>query len=168
MACSQWQPPSLARLDTAGLDDAVYAVSDETKRSMRGRAANRCVTLQHGIDVAGTAALAAEREAVRRELGIGTDEWVIGTVANYREQKDYPNLLRAAAELETRGIPARIVAVGQGQLERGIAAEDAQIGRFAAQHGGIHRDVERVPAREHGSNMSVVVDDVVADPDDFH
>ena len=113
---------------TAGLDDAVYAVSDETKRSIRGRAAERCVTLQHGIDVAGTAALAAEREAVRRELGIGTDELVIGTVANYREQKDYPNLLRAAAELETRGVPARIVAVGQGQLEAEVVQLRDELG----------------------------------------
>jgi L-malate glycosyltransferase len=78
--------------------------------------------VQHGIDVAGTAALAAERDAVRKELGIGDDELVIGTVANYREQKDYPNLLRAAAELDERGVSARVVAVGQGQLEADIVA----------------------------------------------
>ena len=121
-------PTRWANRLTAGLDDAVYAVSDETKRSMRGRAAERCVTLQHGIDVAETAALATEREAVRKELGIGTDELVIGTVANYREQKDYPNLLRAAAELDERGVPARIVAVGQGQLEADIVALRDELG----------------------------------------
>jgi GNAT superfamily N-acetyltransferase len=113
---------------TARLDDAVYAVSDETKRSMRGGAAERCVTLQHGIDVAATAAMTTERDAVRKELGIGDDELIIGTVANYREQKDYPNLLRAAADLDERGVPARIVAVGQGQLEADIVALRDELG----------------------------------------
>jgi glycosyltransferase involved in cell wall biosynthesis/predicted N-acetyltransferase YhbS len=113
---------------TARLDDAVYAVSEETKRSVRGRAAAQCITLQHGIDVAATAALATERDAVRKELGIGDGELVIGTVANYREQKDYPNLLRAAAELAERGVPARIVIVGQGQLEADIVALRADLG----------------------------------------
>jgi glycosyltransferase involved in cell wall biosynthesis/predicted N-acetyltransferase YhbS len=107
---------------TARLDDAVCAVSEETKRSMRGDARKQCITLQHGIDVAATAAMATERDAVRNELGISDDELVIGTVANYRDQKDYPNLLRAAAELDERGVPARIVAVGQGQLESEIVA----------------------------------------------
>jgi glycosyltransferase involved in cell wall biosynthesis/predicted N-acetyltransferase YhbS len=113
---------------TAGLDDAVYAVSEETRRSMRGRSASRCVTLQHGIDVAPTAARAAERAAVRTELGLGADDLVIGTVANYREQKDYPNLLRAAAELADRGVSARLVAVGQGPLEAEVAALRDELG----------------------------------------
>jgi predicted N-acetyltransferase YhbS len=42
---------------------------------------------------------------------------VICTVANFRDQKDYPNLLRAARELADRGLDFRLVAVGQGPLE---------------------------------------------------
>ena len=52
--------------------------------------------MQHGIDVEATAKAVADRDAVRAELGIGLDEVVVGTVANFRPQKDYPNLLQAA------------------------------------------------------------------------
>ena len=101
-------------------DRAVIAVSDEARQSMRGPTARRAETLAHGVDVAGIAALRAEREVVRAELGIGLDELVIGTVANYRAQKDYPNLLHAARVLADRGVSARVVAVGQGPLETDI------------------------------------------------
>ena len=121
-------PTRWANRLTSRLDDAVYAVSNETKRSMRGRTAGRCVTLQHGIDVESVAALAGQRTAVRSELGIGADEFVIGTVANYRTQKAYPNLLHAADALRQRGVEARVVAVGQGPLEREIVTLRDQLG----------------------------------------
>jgi glycosyltransferase involved in cell wall biosynthesis/GNAT superfamily N-acetyltransferase len=121
-------PTRWANRLTAALDDAVYAVSDETRRSMRGKSARTCVVLQHGIDVVATAAKAGERQAVRNELAIGDDELVIGTVANYREQKDYRNLLRAAAELGGRAVPARLVAVGQGPLEADVVALRDELG----------------------------------------
>ena len=64
------------------------------------------VTLRHGIDVESTAAERCDdRDAVRDELGIGADEFVIGTVANFRPQKDYPNLLRAAGIARGRTHP---------------------------------------------------------------
>ena len=113
---------------TAPLDAAVYAVSEETRQSMSTGEAGRCTTLQHGIDVEGVAALSVERRAVRDELGISADEFVIGTVANYRAQKDYPNLLRAAGALQRRGGSARLVAVGQGPLERDIVAQRDDLG----------------------------------------
>ncbi len=73
--------------------------------------------LRHGIDVEATAKAAADRDAVRAELGLGSDELVVGTVANFRPQKDYPNLLRAARLLADREVPVRFVAVGQGVEE---------------------------------------------------
>jgi glycosyltransferase involved in cell wall biosynthesis/GNAT superfamily N-acetyltransferase len=103
---------------TSRWDDAVFAVSDEARMSMRGSAAAKAVTLTHGIDVAHTRGLAGQRVAVRSELGIGADELVIGTVANFRLQKDYPNFLRAAQLLSDRDMAARFVIVGQGPLEQ--------------------------------------------------
>ena len=84
---------------------------------MTGPVAKRAETLQHGIDVEATAKAVADRDAVRGELGIGVDEIVVGTVANFRPQKDYPNLLRAARLLADRDVPVRVVAVGQGPQE---------------------------------------------------
>ena len=72
--------------------------------------------------------------AIWRELGFddtGTgpeNVIVIGTVANYREQKDYPNLLRAMAELPERGVACRLVAVGQGPLEQQVIAQVKELG----------------------------------------
>ena len=56
-----------------------------------------------------------ERSAA--EFGIEPDDIVVGTVANFRPQKDYPNLLAAVRLLADREVPVRFVAVGQGPHE---------------------------------------------------
>ena len=109
-------------------NDAVFAVSDETLLSMQGAGTAGAVVLRHGIDVAHTASMAAERDAVRAELGIGADEFVIGTVANFRVQKDYPNFLRAAQVLLQQRPDVRFVVVGQGPLEADTRALAAELG----------------------------------------
>ncbi len=122
-----WPTRWLNRL-TSRWDDAVVAVSDEARQSMRGRVAQRATTLTHGIDVDHARSFSCQRQAVRTELGIGPDEFVIGTVANFRLQKDYPNLLRAARALADRGVAARFVIVGQGPLEADTRALADQLG----------------------------------------
>lgn len=109
-------PTRVLNRATARFDAAAFAVSHETAASMTGPAARRVVTLQHGIDVASVRDDRRFRDAMRAELGISADEVVVGTVANYREQKDYPTLLRAAAILRDRQVAFRLVAVGQGPL----------------------------------------------------
>jgi glycosyltransferase involved in cell wall biosynthesis/GNAT superfamily N-acetyltransferase len=113
-------PTRLANRVTSRWDDASFAVTDEVRESMRGPVASRAVTLRHGIDVDRVAAETVHRDEVRAELGIGPDEFVIGTVANFRPQKDYPNLLEAARRLKDRDVPVQIVAVGQGSQEAEI------------------------------------------------
>ena len=87
---------------TSRWDDVSFAVTDEVRESMSGPATRRVETLQHGIDVASTSAATADRDAVRSEFGIGLGEIVVGTVANFRPQKDYPNLpeRRACCRIE--------------------------------------------------------------------
>jgi glycosyltransferase involved in cell wall biosynthesis/GNAT superfamily N-acetyltransferase len=101
-------------------DDAAFAVTEEVKASMRGPVAELAVTVRHGIDVAAAAAEREHRAEVRSELGLTGNEIVVGTVANFRPQKDYPNLLRAARKLTDRGVAVRFVAVGQGPQERDV------------------------------------------------
>jgi GNAT superfamily N-acetyltransferase len=86
------------------------------------------VTLRHGIDIEGVATELAHRDAVRAEFGIGADEFAVGTVANFRPQKNYPNLLRAARLLMDREVPVRVVAVGRGPDEASIRALHAELG----------------------------------------
>jgi glycosyltransferase involved in cell wall biosynthesis len=114
---------------TGRRDAATFAVTVEARSTIRGAAAGRAQVLVHGIDVAGTASRPpGERQRIRAELGLGDDEVVIGTVANFRAQKDYPNLFSAAARLVEREIPFRLVAVGQGQLEAEIIGQRDELG----------------------------------------
>lgn len=119
---------------TSRFDDVSFAVTDEVRASMSGPVTERAETLQHGIDVASTVDATAHRQAIRDELGIGADEIVVGTVANFRPQKDYPNLLHAARLLADREVAVRFVAVGQGpqeaetrQLQRDLGLDDTVI-----------------------------------------
>lgn len=109
---------------TAGLDDARLAVSDDVRSTMPRRHRDRVEVVVHGTDPAHARAALAARARVRADLGIDPDEVVVGTVANYRRQKAYPDLLRAAALAP--GV--RVVAVGQGPLEDEIRALHAELG----------------------------------------
>lgn len=121
-------PTRLLNRLTSRWDDDAIAVTDEVRGSMRGPVSRRAVTVRHGIDVAATAAALADRSAVRAELGISEDEFIVGTVANFRPQKDYPNLLGAAKVLADRGRSVRFVAVGQGPEEKEVHALRHELG----------------------------------------
>lgn len=113
---------------TSRWDRHTFAVSPETAESLRGSAAGRVSVLTHGIDVAHVRSRLGERARMRTELGVDDATVVFGTVANYREQKDYPNLLHACASLAERGVAVRVVCVGQGPLAAEIEALHAQLG----------------------------------------
>ncbi len=122
-------PTRLLNAVTVALDDATIAVSEESRASMWWpRTRRRTAVVSHGIDLAEVRAAARHGGAVRRELGIGDDEVVAVTVANYREQKAWPDLLAAARTVIDRGIPVRFVTVGQGPLEAEITALHGRLG----------------------------------------
>ena len=113
---------------TGRSDAATIAVSSETAASLRGRAAKRVEVLRHGVDVNAVATAAAERHAVRAEIGVADEIALVVTVANYRDQKDYPTLLRAARILADSAVRFRLLAIGQGPLERDIVALRDELG----------------------------------------
>jgi glycosyltransferase involved in cell wall biosynthesis len=118
-----FKPPTrYANAWTARLDAAVFAVSDEVRDSMSPRQRARAEVLVHGVALDDLAALRSEREAVRRELGVGEETLLLGTVANYHRKKDWPNLLAAVRVLVDRGVHVRVCAVGQGPLEHEVTA----------------------------------------------
>lgn len=113
---------------TYGLDAADVAVSEVVRSTLPHRARARTETVIHGIDLAGVRATRRRRDEIRAELGLSPDEVVVGTVANFRAQKDYPNLLAAARLLADREVQVRIVAVGQGPQEAETRALHASLG----------------------------------------
>ncbi|MGZ4706444.1 MAG: glycosyltransferase, partial [Acidimicrobiales bacterium] len=73
------------------------------------------------------ASLRADRQAVRAELGVGPEQLLVVTVANFRAPKGYPDLLRAASLVAARRPDVRFVIVGQGPLEDELRAEHARL-----------------------------------------
>jgi len=129
---------------TFGLDDVHLAVSQEALRSAPPRHRGTVEVVVHGVALTAVRA-AADRVGVREELGIDPECVVIGTIANYRGHKAWPDLL-AAARLVIDEVPGvRFVAVGQGPLERAVRAEHDRLGlgdRFMLL--GYRRDAVRV------------------------
>ena len=119
----------LANAMTAPLDQATIAVSEEARDSMWWRGARRrCEVVVHGVAVERVRAHLGDRDAVRAELGVAAADVLVATVANFRAQKAYPDLLAAAGEVLDGGAPARFLAVGQGPLESEVRALHAELG----------------------------------------
>jgi glycosyltransferase involved in cell wall biosynthesis len=129
---NRWQSyrPSTraANRATYRLDDATVAVSQDVRASVAPRLRDRVEVVYHGVDPARVRGAAAERDAVRRELGVAGHELLAVTVANLRAQKNYPGLLQAARLVRDRGLPVRFVAAGQGPLEAEVRARHAALG----------------------------------------
>lgn len=112
---------------TFGLDDAHLAVSAEALRSAPRRHRSSVEVVRHGVVLAAVRA-AADRRSVRAELGLPDDVVVIGTVANYRVQKAWPDLLLAARTVLEAAPDVRFVGVGQGPLEHDVLEEHRRLG----------------------------------------
>lgn len=107
---------------TYRVDDARLAVSDAVRRSLPGRASQKAITLIHGIDVEHITA-AADRAGARAELGVADDDILVGTVANLRPTKGYPDLLAAARRVTEARQGIEFVAVGQGPQRAALEAQ---------------------------------------------
>lgn len=117
----------LADAATVHLDDAHLAVSAAVRDSLPARLQSDTEVLRHGIDVAEVAAQLGERTSVRQELGL-EGRLVIGTVANLRATKGWPDLLSAARRVLDAVEPVTFLAVGQGPMEAEIRALHDELG----------------------------------------
>lgn len=115
-------PTRLVNAATAALDEAVVAVSEETRASLPRRRRDRSVALTHGVSVERLREALDDRSEVRRELEIDPSAFVFGTVANYQRKKDWPTLLRAARLTIDEHPGLRFCAVGQGPLQQEVEA----------------------------------------------
>lgn len=102
---------------TFRLDAHHIAVSQQVVESLPEGLRDMVEVIVHGVDTALITAAAAERDAVRAELGVGPEQLAICTVANLRWQKGYPDLLAAAKTVIVAGHDVVFLAVGQGPLE---------------------------------------------------
>ncbi|MEV6174486.1 glycosyltransferase [Streptomyces sp. NPDC051954] len=65
---------------------------------------------------------------LRARLGIGADEFVVGTVSSITPYEGIDTLLLAGAELRRRGVPLRLLIVGEGPERRTLEAMARRLG----------------------------------------
>lgn len=121
-------PTRLANAALFRADDVRFAVSDRVLASIPAPLRRGTATLVHGIVLDDIRTDGSARARIRAELGVSDDEVLICTVANYRVQKAYPDLLQAARQVVDVVPRARFVAVGQGPLEELVRTTHAELG----------------------------------------
>jgi len=109
-------------------DEVHFAVSAAVRASLPPAVRSRTSVLRHGIDIEAVQAAARARTAMRAELGIAPGELLVGTVANLRRTKGYPDLMRAAPEVLDLVPNVRFVGVGRGPLEAELRALGRELG----------------------------------------
>jgi len=115
----------LVRYATAGL-----AASEPAARDLFGadwRADPRWRVLHYGLDLCQFQDV-VDASAVRAELGIPPDSFVIGHVGRFVEQKNHAFLVDIVAEVAAREPKTRVLLVGDGPLESVIKRRVAQAG----------------------------------------
>jgi L-malate glycosyltransferase len=120
---------SLERAVVRGLVDRVVAVSDDTAARLRRSwlPAAHVTAIENGVDCR-TIRPAIASEEVRRILGIGRTDLVIGTAGRLVSVKGHVYLLRAARRIRTEEPSARLVIVGTGPLRQSLSDEAARLG----------------------------------------
>jgi len=129
--------------------DALLAVAEiqkdylvETERLPR----DKIRVIHNGVDTSKfQAPTAAERSAIRKELGLGDHEIAIISVASLKPLKRIDALLTAAAGLARAGEAVRVIVVGDGSERAALEKLAAELGIEASvSFLGLRDDVERV------------------------
>lgn len=137
--------------------DCLVFVSENQRRYWQRRAvaSRRVEVILNGVDVehfSGGEDPRA-RQIQRRAHGFADDDYVIGISAVLRPEKNHVQLLEAVAILRRRGIPARLLVIGDGPLRGTVEARARDLGiADAVRITGFQQDV-----RPHLAACDVVV-----------
>jgi glycosyltransferase involved in cell wall biosynthesis len=95
------------------------------RRGLAGRASE---VIYNGIDTEYWAAAGAERQGLRRALGYADEDLVVGMSAVLRAEKNHLQMVDAVAMLRRRGVPARALLIGDGEMRAAIEARARAVG----------------------------------------
>jgi glycosyltransferase involved in cell wall biosynthesis len=169
---SPWKTATFRQLERrlAQASDALIAVSPEVRDDLvrLGIAPpGKVAVIRLGLDLdARLAAPADAREAVRRELGIPPDRFVVAWLGRMTEIKRADLLLRAFARLRETVVDAELLVVGDGPLREGLEdlARELGVGRschftgFRSDVGSIYASADAVvlTSANEGTPVSVI------------
>jgi glycosyltransferase involved in cell wall biosynthesis len=147
-------------------DDQRFASSQQVYRSIWPWFRTGTEVLVHGLMRADLDLPVDGRDAVRAELGVPADAVVVTTVANYRAQKGYPDLLTAARKVVDAVPGVVFLAIGYGPDEAAIRRLRAELGledtfRLLGQRHDVMRilgcsDVFALASRYEGGPIAVM------------
>lgn len=119
------------RLLVWSADCTVFVCESQKRYCMRrGVFSRRNVVIPNGVDTAYFRDVfhAADREALRASFGFSSQDYVIGIAAVLRQEKNHLQLLEAVARLRAKGIPARTLLIGDGEMRGAIEARARALG----------------------------------------
>ncbi len=133
----------------AQFSDVMLANSQEVKRFMvdrEGISPSKCRVIYNGVDSRIFAPVPPTcQPQLRRELGLPENCVIVGTVANFRPQKDYATLLSAIARVHQARPDVHFVACGSGTGQADVAAAAGAAGLSGTLSIlGPRRDIPRV------------------------
>lgn len=111
--------------------DKALAVSHACKRDlvrMKGISPDKVVVVQNGRDLANFHPdNTSRREGLRSSYGYAADDFVFGVFARLNHQKGHKYLLTAVKILKDRGIQAKVILVGDGELKDPLMAQCSEL-----------------------------------------
>jgi glycosyltransferase involved in cell wall biosynthesis len=130
--------------------DRVVAVGEAVRQALianEGFPAGRVEVVYNGVNLAPFVAPAADRAAVRQEIGLGRDDLMIVQVARLDYLKDHTTAVRMLGQIVRYRSGARLVLVGEGPEKERINEEVRRAGLEAhVCRLGLRKDVARLLA----------------------
>lgn len=109
------------------MSDCLVFVCEKQRRYwlLRGVVARRNEVIHNGVDTEEFCDkwTVGQRAVMRRALGFGDSDYVIGLSAVLRPEKNHRQLVEAVAVLRRRGIPARALMIGDGPMRAAVEAQ---------------------------------------------
>ncbi|WP_337916956.1 glycosyltransferase [Vibrio cholerae] len=102
--------------------------------AQRAAKSGRIVALHNGVDLTKFTFNPVARERCRSELGLNANQTLLLSVGRLTAAKDYPNLLRAFAQLLKSQPNIRLAIIGQGELATQIAQMIEQLALASQVH----------------------------------
>jgi len=111
--------------------DLLVFVCEKQRRHWlrRGVFARRNAVIHNGVDTEEFCDTSnrGERGLLRDRLGFSAVDYVIGIAAWLRPEKNHVQLVDAVAALRARGIPARVLMIGEGEMRGAVEARAREL-----------------------------------------
>ena len=126
--------------------DYLFACSDKAGAWLYGEKATKQPNyrmIPNGVNLERFSFNEENRRRMRRQLGINEQEYVIGHIGRFTEQKNHKYLLELFAAYHKNDVNSQLLLLGNGELFKVIERQCKELGVFdSVKMLGVHNDVE--------------------------